>query len=398
MAEVTRAELVERARKLAPVVAQRAEVCEQLRRIPDETIDDFKRTGLFRAFVAPEFGGYGLEIATVVETSREVAKACGSSGWCLAICTLHNHIASEYPREVQAQVFGSNPDAVVCGVFMPAGQVIPVEGGYRFSGSWDFASTSDHSDYAVLAGLEFEDAESGTRGDAPPRGVANCLLPRSDYALEDNWHVSGMRGTGSKRIVVDDVFVRESHLIRGMMESEDGTEEPASRGRRSAGLPGASVATLGLTGVAIGIAQGALEIFRTRLTTKVRVTAVKGSDQQVAAQLRYSASAAEVDAAELMVLRDCDEMTRNAGAGVPATHEERARYRRDASWAIQTCANAVARLQPAAGGHAIFDTEPLQRAVRDIQAFSTHIVADWDASAEAYARAMMGLPKVDPLV
>jgi len=398
VAEVTRAELVERARKLAPVLAERASVCEQTRRIPDETIADFKRTGLLRAFVAPEYGGYGLEIATVIETSREVAKACGSSGWCLAISTLHNHIASEYPREVQAEVFGSDPDAVVCGVFMPAGRVVPEKEGYRFSGQWDFASTSDHSDYAVLAGLEFADAASGNTGDVPPSGIANCLLPRSDYTIEDNWHVSGMRGTGSKRILVDDVFIPESHLIRGMMESENGMEEPDSRGRLSAGLPGASVATLGLTGVAIGIAQGALELFRTRLTTKVRVTAAKGSDQQVAAQLRYSTSAAEVDSAELMVLRDCDEMTRNTLDGVPATYEERARYRRDASWAIQTCAKAVARLQPAAGGHAIYDTEPMQRAVRDIQAFSTHIVADWDASAEAYARAMMGLPKVDPLV
>ena len=398
MAQVTRSELIARARNLAPTLATRSRECELLRRLPDETVEDIKREGLLRAFVAPEFGGYGLEIGTVIETSREVARVCGSSGWCLAICTLHSHIASQYSREVQAEIFGKNPDAVVCGVFMPAGRLVPCTGGYRLSGSWDFASASDHSDYAVLSALEFENAEDEARSDGVPLGVANCLLPRSDYVLEDNWHVFGMRGTGSKKVVVEDVFVPEERLMRGMMESEGHPEDREKTGRRSGGLPGASVATLGLTGVAIGIAQGALESFRERLATKVRVTALKGADQQVAAQLRYSASAAEVDAAELLVLRDCDEMTASAAAGVAASYEARARYRRDASWAIQTCAGAVARLQPAAGGHAIFDEEPLQRALRDIQAFSGHIVADWDASAEAYARAMTGLPKVDPLV
>ena len=286
MAQVTRSELIERARNLAPTLATRSRECELLRRLPDETVEDIKREGLLRAFVAPEFGGYGLEIGTVIETSREVARVCGSSGWCLAICTLHSHIASQYSREVQAEIFGKNPDAVVCGVFMPAGRLVPCTGGYRLSGSWDFASASDHSDYAVLSALEFENAEDEARSDGVPLGVANCLLPRSDYVLEDNWHVFGMRGTGSKKVVVEDVFVPEERLMRGMMESEGHQEDREKTGRRSGGLPGASVATLGLTGVAIGIAQGALESFRERLATKVRVTALKGADQQVAAQLR----------------------------------------------------------------------------------------------------------------
>lgn len=398
MESLTRSQLVERARNLAPVLAERALACERMRRIPDETIADFKEAGLLRTFVSPEFGGYGLEMATVIEIAREVGRACGSSAWCLAISNLHSHMASQYPQQVQAKIFGKTPDVVICGVFMPGGRLFSVDGGYRMSGSWEFASTSDHSDYAILAGLEFENAEQAALADAVPRGLANCLLPRSEYEIEDNWHVSGMRGTGSKKLVVTDVFVPESHLIRGMMEASGPLEDGKVTGRLSAGLPGASVATLGLTGVAIGIALGALETFRTRLATKLRMTNLKGPDQQVGAQLRYSTAAAEVDAAELLVLRDLDEMTRTAKSGIAATYEERARYRRDASWAIQACTRAVARLQPAAGGHVIFEEEPLQRAIRDLQAFSSHVVADWDASAEAYARAMTGLPKVDPLV
>ena len=124
MPDLTRQELVERARKLAPVLAERAQECERLRRLPDETIRDFKRAGLLRAFVPPEFGGYGLEIGTVIDTSREIGRACGNSAWCLAICTLHNHIAAAFPEPARARVFADGPDPVVCGVFMPAGQRI----------------------------------------------------------------------------------------------------------------------------------------------------------------------------------------------------------------------------------------------------------------------------------
>jgi hypothetical protein len=150
--------------------------------------------------------------------------------------------------------------------------------------------------------------------------------------------------------------------------------------------------------VALGIAEGALERFRERLAGKLRAAPVKAGDQNVAAQLRYAASAAEVDACALIVARDCEEMTRDAEAGREATLEQRGRYRRDAAWAVATCAAAAARLAPASGANAIFLDEPGQRAVRDLQAFAAHVVADWDAAGESYTRAVLGLPKLDPLI
>jgi alkylation response protein AidB-like acyl-CoA dehydrogenase len=393
MGGTTRQELVERARKLAPAIAQRAEECEQLRRLPDATIEDFRREGLLRAFVAPRYGGYGLELGTVIETAREVGRACGSSAWCLAICTLHNHIVSAFPDSAQDRVFARGPDRVVCGVFVPGGTAVAVDGGYRLSGRWDFASTCDHADFAVLAA--FVVPQPG----AAPTGMASLLIERAQFSIEANWHVAGLAGTGSKRVVVDDARVpAECALPTDLDAAITGDRETTARGRLSAGLPGSSVATLGLAGVALGIASGAIDRFRERLSGKLRLASSKTVEQQVGAQLRLSESAAEVDAAELMVLRDCAEMTADAQAGRRASLMQRARYRRDAAWAVQTCARAVQRLQPAAGAHAIFLDQPIQRATRDIQAFAAHVVADWDTSAESYARALLGLPKNDPLV
>jgi len=393
MSIVTREELEERARKLVPAVAERARDCEIQRRLPDATLVDFKRLGLLRAFVSPAYGGYGLPVGTVIGTSRTIAAACGSSGWCLAICTLHNHVVSAFPESVQQEVFGADPDAVICGVFMPAGRAVATQGGVRVSGAWDFASTCDHAGHAVLAAFECAGPE------ADPTGVGNVLIDRKDLAIEDNWHVAGLCGTGSKRVIVDDVFVPQERVLSGPPSSFGGSASGSGETRRqSAGVPGNSLATLGLTGVALGIADGALERFRERLATKLRAVSFQAADQQVGAQLRYAESAAEVDAAALVVERDMEEMTADAAAGREVTMEQRARYRRDAAWSIRSCAGAVARLQPAAGAHAIFLDDAMQRALRDIQSISSHVVANWDQAGETYARILAGQPPADPIV
>ncbi len=389
----SRQELVERARQLAPAIRERARRAEELRQVPEETFQAFKDAGLLRAFVPREFGGFALELGTVIETAGEIGEACGSSAWCLAICTLHNRMLAAFPQAAQQEVFARTPDAVVCGVFMPAGTATPVDGGYRLSGRWDFASGCDHAGHAILAALiQPEGAEH-------PVGMASLLVRREDFAIEDNWFVAGLAGTGSKRVVVADLFVPEAWalpLAKGTAsEQSGGTRGGSAGGLRE--LPTNSVATLGLTGVTLGVARGALASFRERLSTKLRAGSFRGAHEQVGAQLRLGEAAAEVDSAELLVLRDCDEMERTAAAGLAASPEQRGRYRRDAAFAFQTCARAVARLLPASGAHAIFSDSALQRALRDTQVMATHIVADWDTGRESYARALLDLPVNDPV-
>lgn len=391
---MTRPELVGRARALAPALAERAAKTEELRRLPEETFQDFKDAGLLRVFVPREFGGHALELATVIETAREIGRVCGSSSWCLAICSLHNWMVSNFPESAQKEVFGASPDSVVCGVFMPGGVARPVDGGYRLSGQWDFASGCDHAGHAILASL-IQKAP-----DAAPEGLASCLVRREDFAIHDNWFVAGLVGTGSKRVVVDDVFVPADWAI-SLAKGPGGATLGGTRGKAgdegALKLPFNSVATLGLVGVTLGIARGALEGFRERLASKVRVGTFRGADRQVGAQQRFAESAAEIDGAELITLRDCEEMERMLAQGLPATDEQRGRYRRDAAYVFHTCARAVSRLLPAAGAHAIFRDAPLQRAWRDTQVMASHIVADWDLARESYARALLELPIEDPV-
>lgn len=275
---------------------------------------------------------------------------------------------------------------------MPGGTAQPVDGGFRLTGRWDFASTCDHASHAILSGL----IQQGP--DEPVLGLANFLVRREDFEIEDNWHVAGLCGTGSKRVAVDGVFVADEWSVT-VAKGAAGAVSGGTRG--SAGdrvqLPFNSVATLGLVGVALGVARGAVSGFRDRLATKLRVGTFRGVEAQVGAQFRLVESAAEIDGVELMALRDAEEMENTVRLGRAATLEQRGRYRRDAAYVFHVCARAVERLMPASGAHAIYRDAPQQRALRDIQAMSTHIVADWDLARESYARALLGIPTEDPV-
>jgi alkylation response protein AidB-like acyl-CoA dehydrogenase len=390
--EVTREDLVARARELGPTLAQHAVKTEELRRIPEETFQAFKDLGLLRVFVPRRYGGHDLELRTVIETASAIGEHCGSSAWCLAICSLHNWMVTNFPEAAQQEVFGPSADSVVCGVFMPGGTATRVDGGHRLSGAWDFASGCDHAGHAILSAL----IQAGP--EAEVAGLANFLVRRQDFEIEDNWYVAGLAGTGSKRVVVKDVFVPDEWST-ALAKGAAGATAGGTRGGGNDGiqLPFNSVATLGLVGVTLGVARGAVNGFRDRLATKVRVGTFRGVEAQVGAQHRLAESAAEIDGAELMALRDADEMEHTVALGRPASNEQRGRYRRDAAYVFQVCARAVARLMPASGAHAIFRDAPQQRALRDTQAMATHIVADWDLARESYARALLDLPTEDPV-
>ncbi len=391
---LTREELVARARTLGPGLAELAAETEAQRTLPAETFQAFREAGLLRALVPRKWGGHELDFATVVETAREVGRYCGSSAWCLAICTLHNRIVSTLPEAACREVFGESADTVVCGVFMPGGRAYPEDGGFRFTGEWNFASGCDHASHALLAGL----ITDGPDGDV--EGLATFLVRRADFAILDNWHVAGLQGTGSKRLAVSDVFVPEGWIkivAWGDASSRSGGARGSDRESPRPHLPVNSTATLGLTGVPLGIARGALDTFQERLAGKIRVGTARDGAAQVGAQHRLAAAAAEVDSAELLALRDCEEMERTRKNGQWATAEQRGRYRRDTAYVFQTCARAVARLTPAAGAHGVYLDAPLQRALRDTQVMATHIVADWDQSRETYVRALLDLPIEDPV-
>src|SRR5262245_64338772 len=194
---------LERVRELVPAVRERARRAEQLRRLPDETFKDFQAAGLFRCLQPGRYGGYELDPATLYRAIMEVGAVCGSSAWILGVVGVHNWHLALFPPQAQEDVWGDDTSVQMSTSLAPTGTVERVAGGFRLRGRWFFSSMCDHCQWAVLGGV----VPPAREGDPPD--VRAFLLPRSDYAIEDNWYVMGLSGSGSKDLVVDEDFVPE---------------------------------------------------------------------------------------------------------------------------------------------------------------------------------------------
>ncbi|WP_437508943.1 acyl-CoA dehydrogenase family protein [Sorangium sp. So ce1099] len=383
-ATMTHAEAVERARAMADDVRARAGEAEALRRMPEATIQGFVDAGLVRLLTPRAFGGHELAFDAFADATIEIARADGSSGWCFSFLNVHSWLLATFPVGAQEDVWRKNPDARLANVNVPAGQAARVDGGYRLSGDWPWASGIQHCDWAMLAGLV--PAEAGAAG-GPPE-VRLFLIPREDWEVRDTWRVTGQRGTGSHNVVVKDRLVPH-HRTATMAELSGGQspggafhENPIYRLPFIAALAPSLIATI------VGASQGAYQ--RWRAATRDRCTMY--SREQVASlshqQIRLAEISAEIDAAELMLRRSLDTLR----AGGPLSMEQRVRIRRDYAYSAVLCVRAVERIYNASGGGANYESNPIQRDWRDVHAMAAHAGINFDAAAENFGRMELGLP------
>ena len=376
-AAATREELRCRASALVPVLKERAARTEELRRIPPETVQDLVSSGLIRIGTPKRYGGLGVEYDAAFDVGFEFGRVCGSTAWCYCLWTVHNWWVGHFPERAQDEFFANGPDTLASSSLNPtSGKATAVAGGWRISGRWSFSSGCDAAGWAFLA--------------VPgPHGPLWTLLPRPDYDILDTWFPSGMRGTGSKDIVVSDVFVPE-HRTMDPSRAGDGEWTGWELHRRpSYRLPIRCMTGWDLLTPLIGIAQGAIDAF----TARFRDTSGHGRTAESALmQVRLAEASAEVDAARELQRRAVREILDKAGRGEEFTNLERARYRRDKTFAARLCVKAVNRLCEGSGGGAIAEVEPIQRCHRDVNAGAQHQGLSWDAAAEDYGRQALGLP------
>jgi 3-hydroxy-9,10-secoandrosta-1,3,5(10)-triene-9,17-dione monooxygenase len=226
---------------------------------------------------------------------------------------------------------------------------------------------------------------------AGPGSLMWLLLPRVDYEILDTWFASGMRGSGSKDLVVKDAFV-PAHRAMDPNRAGDGDSTGWDVHRRlSYRLPLRCLTGWDLAAPLVGIAQGAIDEFAARLTG----TSGPGrSAESVAHQLRLAEASAEVDAARALHRADIREMLDRAERRETFSELDRARYRRDKAFVTKLCVQAVNRLFEASGARAVLESEPIQRFHRDIHGASHHAALTWDLVAEQYGRTALGLRPV----
>ncbi len=392
MAQPDLTELIARARALSPVLRERAAETEKLRRLPDATVAALHETGLLRLFQPARYGGVEAHFRAFVEIGAILAQGCGSTSWVFNNLVVHNWMLGYWPELAQDEVWRATPDAVIGSSFVfPAGRAETVAGGYRLSGRWPFASGIDSSSWAMLAA----NVAPAAGGKPEPRFF---IVPSADYATIDTWYAMGLAGTGSKDLLADGIFVPEHRSLAA--EQGKGAPHPGSAVNPGALYKLAWYALFGFVNgaTALGIAQGAVAAFIA--ATRARVATASG--QHVAdfatMQVRVAEAATLIDAAETLMLKDCGEAMTIAESGRQANDEEKTRWRRDGAFGVRMSVRAVDILFAGAGGSAIAESHPLQRALRDIHAAQGHIGLNWDVNGTLYGRVALGLDPEFPLL
>ncbi|TYL55889.1 flavin-dependent monooxygenase [Nocardioides sp. BGMRC 2183] len=379
-------------RPVLPTIAARSGIADEERRLPAETLDALISAGVLRMLQPKRYGGTEAHPEEFFDVVRAIAGACGSTGWVASILGVHPWHVGLFDERAQDEVFGENPDAVVCSAYAPVGQLEETAGGYRLSGHWMFSSGCDHADWALLGAL----ASGGTGGE--PRFVT-VLVPRTDFRVHDAWDVVGLRGTGSNDLIVEDVFVPSHRLLAH--EDQDDQRAPGLAVNTGAlfRLPFASVFTTAVTAPVLGAVGGCIDAWLEHMRDRVRVSPSGGRFADDAfAQEAIARASSELDASWLQLRHNLGDLVAAASGEAPIELALRVRTRRDQVLATERAVHAAERLFKAAGGNSLNRGNPIERAWRDAHAGSVHVANDVGRALTAYGRHAFGLPVADHLV
>jgi 3-hydroxy-9,10-secoandrosta-1,3,5(10)-triene-9,17-dione monooxygenase len=382
-------DVLERAEKLVPILSARARETEALRRIPDETIADLRASGLFRILQPKRVGGGELPYDALVRVTAILARGCGSTAWVYANLANHDFMLAMWPAEAQNEVWSESSDQLIGSALMfPPGRATKVAGGYRVTGRWKFSSGIDACTWIMLGGIASAD------GELPDYRV--FLVPAGEYETIDTWHAAGLRGTGSKDVVVSDIFVPEHRTLAVADMKGCGAPGAALNPGPLYRLPVFDMFPYVVAATALGLAQGAVAFFieetRHRITS---YTTTLMSDHSTT-QLRLGEAASAVEAAELLLLANCQAAMGAAEASRVPGLDEKIRLRRDGAYAAKLCAHAVDLLFEAGGGEFLYEEKPMQRFFRDVHAAQNHYALTWDVAAAAAGKFMLGISPDSP--
>lgn len=380
---------VSRARELVPTLISRAAEADALRRVPDDTIRDFKEAGFFRMLQPARWGGHEVEPRTFFDVQMTVASACPSSAWVLGVVGVHSWQLALFPEQAQEDVWGKDRNVLISSSYAPTGKVTRVEGGYRISGRWSFSSGCDHCQWAFLGGFVPPEAEK-----APP-DMRTFLLPRSDYRIDDNWHTMGLKATGSKDIVVEDAFVpehRTHRLIDGFKRKSPGNAvNPAPLFR----IPFGQIFVRSVSSSAIGAAEGALRAYLDIAAKRIAASDGAKVAEDPSTQGAAAHALATIDELKLVLYRNFEELMAQARAGEDMPVERRVKFRYDSSMAVVKSMDVIDGLFSASGGRAIFTSSPLLRYFVDVHAARAHYANNPDKPARNLGGIQLGLKNQD---
>ena len=371
--------LLERARALIPLLAERAPAATAARQLPAETIADYHETGILRILQPRRFGGLQGRFSLFSRIVEELTYGCASSAWVYAVLAEHQWIIAQYPEQAQIDVWGDDPEAVASSSLAPREAARRVPGGWRLSGRYPFSSGCDYAQWAIIGTFLGEKGE--------PRHIAYLLV--AEVEIVDDWQVLGLLGTGSKSLILHDVFVPEHRCVMvsdlfagtppGALVHHDYPVLRAPRG---------FLVSYSLPPVAIALGRRALDITRIALAGRVSRGVTKVAESEVV-QMAVGEAAAAIDVATMHLHTGRVSSTAAVSSGRKITEAEALRARRDMVYAQHQVGWALDRLCEMDGARWVYDGDELGAIRRDVMTILTHHAASRQAAMAPYGRMLL---------
>src|ERR1051326_4679747 len=384
--------LAERALALRPLLTANAQETDTLRRLPDANVKALKDAGLCRLMVPKRFGGHQTSIRTYIEVMEALGRGCGSTSWVASLINVCAWLASLFPERAQQDIWSTDPDAWIAGSLAPHGAAVAVDGGWRVTGKWMWASGCMHAQWAAC-GIHMNNAQ----GEIVNFGLS--LMPMSELTIDDTGFVAGMKGTGSNTIVAKDVFVPEHRFLPypSAFAGSYRTEYTDEIVYRVALVP---VTILILVGSQLGMSQAALDFVIEKAGVRpVTHTNYTKQRESTGFQILLADAAMKIETARLHAYRPARDLDACAAAGRHPDVKERARVRADSALVAKYCREAVEILASAHGTSSMSDMNRLQRLWRDVHVASRHAITEWQVNLEIYGKALLGVePNITPLI
>jgi len=376
-------------RDLLPTLRERADEAERLRVVPEASIKELEETGFFRLLQPKRFDGLEADPIDFYRAVRDIASACGSTGWVSSVVGVHPWQVALFADEAQQAVWGSDTGTRLSSSYAPTGKAVQADGGFTLSGKWSFSSGCDHCTWVLLGGLVFN-----TEGQVID--FRTFMVPRENYEIIDVWDMVGLRGTGSNDIVVNEVFVPEAFTL-SMGDTGrcygPGQEQNTSDLYK---LPFHSIFTGTITTPIIGMATGAYEEHVEMQQKRVRAAyAGEKASLDPYAAVRIARASSEIDAAWALLVNNIREEQDYVARGEKIPLKTRLKVRRDQVLGSQRAIDAIDSLFEASGGRALANGTYLQRAWRDAHAGRVHAANDPERALQMYGAHEFG-HKVDP--
>jgi alkylation response protein AidB-like acyl-CoA dehydrogenase len=351
-------------REFAPAITARGDEIESGRRMPADVLKELRAIGVFRMLAPRSHGGLEIEFPPSIDILAELAAADGATGWTTMIGCETPQLFSLLPRASFDRIYADGPDVICGGAFAPQGAAEQVDGGYRASGRWGFASGCQHCDWLFSQCVVTQNGVP-VPGPIPGAPLMRCMvLPASDYEILDTWNTAGMRGTGSHDIALRDASV--------------GSEWSFDLWMGDSSVPGplfqAPVLqfSLHIGAVALGIAEGALrDLTALAGTNKRRLYARAELADNPLFQYRLGHAEADAQAARATLKARAESYWEQAKSGSLAP-DLRTQVLQTVGWVAETSARVVDACYTAGGGSAIYAASPLQRRLRDIHTLTQH--------------------------